>query len=101
MSDEVSKSCNGKKPYEWQLDLAEALYLGLDSVVIAGTGAGKTLPFAMPLLADTTGKSKIIIVSTLNELEHDQVRDGTLITQCMRTMTRNLGEAIQSNGNTG
>ncbi|KAI0696951.1 P-loop containing nucleoside triphosphate hydrolase protein, partial [Cytidiella melzeri] len=49
-----------------------ALLLGLDSVLIASTGAGKTLPFALPLLADNTGLSKIIIVSTLNELERDQ-----------------------------
>lgn len=34
----------GKTPYEWQLDVTEALVLGLDSIVIAGTGAGKTMP---------------------------------------------------------
>ena len=39
----------GKAPYPWQLDATEALILGLDSIVIAGTGAGKTMPFVMPL----------------------------------------------------
>ena len=28
----------GKDPYEWQLDVTEAILLGLDSVIIAGTG---------------------------------------------------------------
>ncbi|KAF8146625.1 hypothetical protein K438DRAFT_1503156, partial [Mycena galopus ATCC 62051] len=31
-----------KLPHEWQTDVAEALILGLDAVVIAGTRAGKT-----------------------------------------------------------
>ncbi len=70
---EVQKRCEGKIPYDWQLDVSEALLLGLDSIVIAGTGAGKTLPFVMPLLADKTNKKKVIIVSTLDELEADQV----------------------------
>ncbi len=61
-------------PREWQLDIAEAILLGLDTVLMAGTGSGKTLPFVLPLLADKKGLSKIIIVSTLNELEKDQVR---------------------------
>ena len=33
----------GTDPYSWQLDVA--ILLGLHSVVIAGTGAGKTMPF--------------------------------------------------------
>lgn len=40
----------GSKPYDWQLDVTEALLLGLDSVVIASTGSGKTMPFMLPLL---------------------------------------------------
>ena len=44
----------GKSPYSWQVDITEAILLGLDSVLLAGTGAGKTLPFVMPLLTDTT-----------------------------------------------
>jgi ATP-dependent helicase YprA (DUF1998 family) len=72
MADECLKR-TGYNPYDWQLDISEAILLGLDSVLIAGTGAGKTLPFVLPLLADRTGYSKIIIISTLNELEKDQV----------------------------
>ena len=40
----------GQDPYEWQIDVTEAILLELDSVVIAGTGAGKTMPFMMSLL---------------------------------------------------
>lgn len=61
----------GKDPYDWQLDVTEAILLGLDSVVIAGTGAGKTMPFMMPLLLDK--KKKAIIVSPLKVLQEDQV----------------------------
>ena len=31
----------GKEPYPWQIDVSEALILGLDCLIIAGTGAGK------------------------------------------------------------
>lgn len=72
----MSEECLTRKgflPHEWQLDVAEAVVLGLDTVMIAGTGCGKTLPFVLPLFADKTGYSKVIIVSTLNELEKEQV----------------------------
>ena len=72
-SDLISIFCNrfGHDPYEWQLDVTEAILLGLDSVVIAGTGAGKTMPFMMPLLLDD---KKVIIVSPLKILQADQVQ---------------------------
>ncbi|KAH9967817.1 P-loop containing nucleoside triphosphate hydrolase protein, partial [Russula dissimulans] len=63
---------DGLEPYNWQLDICEALLLGLDCIVIAGTGAGKTMPFIMPLLVDPTNKKMVIIISPLNALEHDQ-----------------------------
>ncbi|KAI0715510.1 P-loop containing nucleoside triphosphate hydrolase protein [Cerioporus squamosus] len=68
-----TEAFGGKVPYEWQVDVAEALWLGLDTAVIAGTGAGKTMPFVMPLLLDTTKKKMVIVISPLNELEKDQV----------------------------
>ena len=61
----------GAPPRDWQLDVTEAILLGLDSVVIAGTGAGKTMPFMMPLLLDESKKS--IIISPLKVLQDDQV----------------------------
>jgi len=56
----------GKVPYSWQVDIREVLHLGLDCVVIAGTGAGKTMPFVMPLFLDPKK-------NPLNALEEDQV----------------------------
>ena len=67
------KAFHGLEPYDWQLDVTEALLLGLDCVVIAGTGSGKTMPFAMPLLVDKTKKKMVIVISPLNDLEEDQV----------------------------
>jgi len=65
------RECFGTDPYDWQLDVTEAILLGLDSVVIAGTGAGKTMPFMMPLLLDK--RKKAIIISPLKVLQEDQV----------------------------
>jgi ATP-dependent helicase YprA (DUF1998 family) len=59
------------EPYEWQLDVAEALLLGLDSVVIAGTGSGKTIPFMLPLLLHP--EKMVLILSPLKILQRDQV----------------------------
>ena len=56
------------------MDVCEAMLLGLDCVVIASTGAGKSMPFIMPLLVDETCRKMVIIISPLNELEYDQVR---------------------------
>jgi ATP-dependent helicase YprA (DUF1998 family) len=69
-----SEACGGKEPYPWQVDVCEAILLGLDCIVIAPTGAGKTMPFIMPLLVDKTCRKMVIIISPLNELEYDQVR---------------------------
>lgn len=63
----------GADAYEWQIQVTEAILLGLDSVVIAGTGSGKTMPFMMPLMLDS--KRKILIISPLKVLQTDQVRD--------------------------
>ena len=70
------KSRTGMLAYEWQIDVAEALLLGLDCSVIAGTGAGKTTPFILPLLVEM--KKIVVIISPLNALEEDQVRFNSL-----------------------
>ena len=57
----------GTDPCSWQLVVA--ILLGLHSVVIAGTGAGKTMPFMMPLLLDK--KKRVIIISPLKVLQED------------------------------
>jgi ATP-dependent helicase YprA (DUF1998 family) len=63
----------GNKPYDWQIDVTEALLLGLDCVAIAGTGAGKTMPFGLPLLMDESKRKIVIVISPLNDLEVEQV----------------------------
>jgi ATP-dependent helicase YprA (DUF1998 family) len=62
---------SGFKPYGWQLDVAEAILLGLDCVVIAGTGSGKTIPFMLPLLLHPDKMA--LIISPLKVLQRDQV----------------------------
>ncbi|KAH6885558.1 P-loop containing nucleoside triphosphate hydrolase protein [Coprinopsis sp. MPI-PUGE-AT-0042] len=54
------------------MDVTEAMLVGLDSFVIAGTGSGKTMPFMMPLIMDK--KKKAIIISPLKLLQEDHAR---------------------------
>ncbi|KAH9892909.1 hypothetical protein C8Q73DRAFT_648627, partial [Cubamyces lactineus] len=59
-----------------QLDVAEALLLGIDCTVIAtvitGTGLGKTTLFVLPSLVET--RKVYVIVSPLNASEADQAK---------------------------
>ncbi|KAH7924177.1 P-loop containing nucleoside triphosphate hydrolase protein, partial [Leucogyrophana mollusca] len=68
--DEFMARNNNMVPHSWQIDVAEALVLGLDCSVIAGTGAGKTMPFVMPLFVHP--EKLVIVISPLNALEEDQ-----------------------------
>ena len=60
-------------PYKWQLDVTEALKLGLDCTVRAGTSFGKTTPFILDYLTTEGAKKITLVVSPLNALEADQV----------------------------
>ena len=73
LSNAVTARCLTIVPYDWQIDVAEALALGLDATVIAGTGSGKTLPWAMPLLLEENYGKMCLVISPLNELEADHV----------------------------
>lgn len=64
-------SRQGSQPYDWQMKVTEAMLVKLDSIVIAGTGSGKTMPFMMVLLADP--EKKALIISPLKILQEDQV----------------------------
>lgn len=84
------KRSGGLKPYEWQLD-AEALLLRLDLTVIAGTGAGKTIPFILPLLNDPNAKSIVLVILPLKELQTEQVRlivHAACLVNCRREQRR-------------
>ena len=73
LSGSVTARCPTIVPYDWQIDVAEALTLGLDATVIAGTGSGKTLPWAIPLLLEENYGKICLVISPLNELEADHV----------------------------
>lgn len=68
---------NRRHPYNWQLDISEAIELGLDCLLISGTGSGKTLPFVLPIIGDLTRTKKVVIISPLLALEEDQVASFT------------------------
>ena len=65
----------GYEPHEWQLQAALKLLEGNDGVVIAGTGKGKTVVFALLGLAAKLSNTEghYIIISPLKALEGDQV----------------------------
>jgi hypothetical protein len=71
-------------PLYWQLVVSEALHLGLDCTVIAATGAGKTVPFVLSLLADDSRARTVLIICPLKELQEDQVRKSWSI--CNKTL---------------
>ncbi|KAK7001204.1 hypothetical protein R3P38DRAFT_3612757, partial [Favolaschia claudopus] len=59
--------------HAWQLDVAEALLLRVDCLVIAGTGSGKTTPLLLPLLLPENKGKFALIVSPLLSLQAEQV----------------------------
>ena len=65
----------GYELYEWQLQTALKVLEGNDGVVVAGTGRGKTMIFALLGLTVELSKTKghYIIVSPPKTLEGDQV----------------------------
>jgi ATP-dependent helicase YprA (DUF1998 family) len=62
-------------PHDWQLQAAVKVLEGNDGMVVAGTGKGKTIIFALLGLAAELSKTNghYIIVSPLKALEGDQV----------------------------
>ncbi|KAI0694202.1 P-loop containing nucleoside triphosphate hydrolase protein [Cytidiella melzeri] len=71
MRVETESRCGGKSPRWYQIDPGEAFLLGMDVILVSSTGSGKTLAFLQSLLADTSQKSKLIVLSPLNELQYD------------------------------
>ena len=86
---------NGKQPYNWQINTCEALLLGLDCIVIAGIGAGKSFLFMMPLLMDSTCQKMVIVISPLNMLEYDQVHIISIYLSIPSSAILYLGRALQ------
>ena len=72
---EAVKQGFGYEPHEWQLQAAVKVLEGNDGIVVAGTGKGKTMVFAILGLAVKLSETKgyYVIVSPLKALEGDQV----------------------------
>lgn len=62
----------GLHPYSWQLDIGLKAHLGLDIMLIAGTGFGKTLAFILLCFVDPT--LIVWIISPLNALANQQAK---------------------------
>ena len=74
LAESVAARCPAVNPYDWQIDVAEAVALGLNATVIAGTWSGKTLPWALSLLLEENHEKICLVISPLNELKMDHVR---------------------------
>lgn len=73
LRDLCEKNC-GYKAKDWQIDISEALTLKLDTVLIAGTGSGKTTPFVLPLMLERQSGQQLmlLLISPLKALQKDQ-----------------------------
>jgi superfamily II DNA helicase RecQ len=72
---DLTEKVFGYKPRDWQLKVVLKILEGNDGMVIAGTGAGKSLIFGMlALAAELAGTGgTVIVVSPLKALQLDQV----------------------------
>ena len=65
----------GYHPHDWQVEAALKVLEGNDGIVLAGTGKGKTIVFALlGLAAELSGSDGyFLVISPLKVLQHDQV----------------------------
>ncbi|KAH9917477.1 uncharacterized protein B0H18DRAFT_883764 [Fomitopsis serialis] len=72
----ATKHVFGYGPMDWQLGAATKILETNDSMIIAGTGAGKSLVFALLAIAAELTKSDglVLVVCPLKALQLDQVR---------------------------
>ncbi|KAK7021630.1 hypothetical protein R3P38DRAFT_2533395 [Favolaschia claudopus] len=80
--NEALKARANYNAHSWQLDVAEALLLRVDCLVIAGTGSGKTTPFLLPLLLPENKGKFALIISPLLSLQAEQVSPVSVVS-CM------------------
>ncbi|KIO31919.1 hypothetical protein M407DRAFT_4811 [Tulasnella calospora MUT 4182] len=65
-----SQELLGKTPFEWQAHASAAILSGIDCLVVAPTGGGKSLPMILPMLLKEKGF--VLILSPLNGLQISQ-----------------------------
>ncbi|TBU45559.1 hypothetical protein BD309DRAFT_839139, partial [Dichomitus squalens] len=63
LEDTFRQRMGGKVPHQWQVDVTEALLVGLDCTVIAGTGSGKTMPFRVVMPTFVEAEKIYFIIS--------------------------------------
>ena len=63
------------KPQDWQVKITEKVLEGHDAIGLAGTGAGKSLVFAMLAIATELAgfNGLVIVICPLKSLQKDQV----------------------------
>ena len=72
---DVTSQIFREKPRDWQVKIMEKVLEGHDAIGLAGTGAGKSLVFAMLAIAtELTGfNGLVIVICPLKSLQNDQV----------------------------
>ena len=65
----------GYEPRSWQLKLAEKVLEGNDAIGLVGTGAGKSLVFAILAVAAELAEFQglVLVICPLKSLQNDQV----------------------------
>ena len=76
MLEDSTKQIFGYLPRSWQTKVTEKVLEGHDVIAIAGTGAGKSLIFAMlAIAAELAGfEGIVVVICPLKSLQKDQVR---------------------------
>ena len=72
---DVTSQIFGYEPRDWQVKITEKVLEGHDAIGLAGTGAGKSLVFAMlAIAAELAGfNGLVIVICPLKSLQKDQV----------------------------
>lgn len=83
----------GYEPRPWQLKAALKLLEGHDCMVVAGTGSGKSLVFALVAIAIelTHSTGLIIVICPLKALQQDQVSMSYVVRMCSTVFTGLVG----------
>ncbi|EJF56048.1 hypothetical protein DICSQDRAFT_18782, partial [Dichomitus squalens LYAD-421 SS1] len=71
---EAARLIFGYSPRAWQISAAVKLLEGRDVMLVVGTGAGKSMVFALMAIAITLsrGKGLVIVICPLKALQLDQ-----------------------------
>ncbi|KAG8730646.1 hypothetical protein FRC10_002454, partial [Ceratobasidium sp. 414] len=86
---EETKKRTGKEPFEWQLKNAMDRIAGKDTLILAATGSGKSMPSVMPVFV--IKRSITWILAPLNVIEEQQVdvfRKWGVPTVCVNQRTK-------------